>query len=99
MKIIEKMIERLNEEVDGAEDYAEIYIENKARGNHSRANRFKEMALDELKHASYLREMDIADLNDISRIHTLSESDQELWGRGHRLASERIAIVKQMLDT
>ena len=55
MKILDHMIEDLEEEVDGAREYAEKYIECKAKGNTARATKYKEMAMDELKHAGYIR--------------------------------------------
>ena len=47
MKHIEKMIESIDEELDGAAEYAECYIKSKSRGHSSRAAKYKSMAEDE----------------------------------------------------
>jgi hypothetical protein len=51
MKMLEKFMDHISGELEGAMEYAEKYIENKAKGNTMRANVFKEMAGDELRHA------------------------------------------------
>lgn len=98
MKIIEKMLEQLMEEVEGAKEYAEKYIECKARGNMVRANRYKEMAGDELKHAGYLRDFDVADLDELKKVYTMSDEEESEWEHGHRRINEQMAIVKNILS-
>lgn len=98
MKMIDKMLKHLEEEVEGAKDYAEKYIECKAREHMNRANKYKEMATDELKHAGYLRDMDIADIEELKNVYTMSEAEEEAWEHGHKRLNEQMAIVKQMLS-
>lgn len=98
MKIIDKMLHHLKEEVEGAMDYAEKYIECKARGNVNRANKYKEMAFDELNHASNLREMDLMDIAELKKVYTMSEEEEEKWEHGHKHLTEQMAIVKHMLS-
>lgn len=98
MKIIEKMIDCLHEEVEGAMEYAEKYIENKARNNINRANKYKEMATDELKHAGYLREMDIMDIDEMKKVYTLTEEEETAWEHGHKHINEKMAMVHHMLS-
>ena len=97
MKIIEEMIEELEEEVEGATEYAERYIESRARGDMSRANRFKEMASDELKHASYLHEWAVAEIQEISKVFVAPVEMQEKWDKAHKEYVERVAWIRQML--
>ena len=47
MRAIKKYVEAIEEEIEGAKDYAEKYVEAKAKGDIGRANRYKEMAGDE----------------------------------------------------
>ena len=98
MKIIENMISHLEEEVDGAEEYAEKFIEAKARGNMARANKYKEMANDELKHAGYLHDMFVSDVEEINHVYKMTESESETWERGHKRITEKMAMVKQILS-
>lgn len=98
MKIIHKMLHHLEEEVEGAKEYAEKYIENKATNNMSRAAKFKEMAMDELKHASNLREFDMEDVGEIKKVYAMSDEENTAWEHGQKHLSEQMALVKHMLE-
>lgn len=98
MKIIDKFIEHLQDETDGAMEYCEKYIENKAIGNTSRAAKYKEMASDELKHAEYIENFAHSDLADIERVYTVPEEDKEEWKHFVRKMNEKIAQIKIMLN-
>jgi hypothetical protein len=97
MKSIKKYVEQLEEELEGAQDYAEKYVECKAKGNISRANRYKEMATDELKHCGYIHEMAVQEIEEIKRVYTAPSEMQEKWEKAHKLYVERASWVKQML--
>jgi hypothetical protein len=98
MKILDEMLEHLEEEVEGAREYAEKYIECKARGNVARANRYKEMAQDELKHATMLREMDVADVSELKRVYSITEEEQNAWDHGHKHLTDEMAMVMHILS-
>lgn len=98
MKMLDKMMDELHEEVEGARCYAEKYIENKARGNTPRANKFKEMASDELKHAGYLREMAVTDEEGIKRVYNLTENEVEAWEHAHKKINDEMAMVQHLLS-
>jgi hypothetical protein len=98
MRLIDKMLEQLEEEVEGARDYAEKYVEFKARGNMSRANRYKEMAHDELKHATFLKEMDIADIDELKKVYPMTDEEQSLWEHGHKHMNDQMAMVMHVLS-
>lgn len=98
MRLIDKMLEQLEDEVEGARDYAEKYVECKARGNMSRANRYKEMAHDELKHATFLKEMDIADIDELKKVYPMTDEEQSLWEHGHKHVNDQMAMVMHVLS-
>lgn len=98
MKLLDKMLEHLEEEIDGAREYAEKYIECKARGNVSRANRYKEMASDELKHATFLKEMDAADLSELERTYHMTEEEQSTWDHWQKRLTDQMALVMHILS-
>lgn len=98
MRLVDNMLEALEEEVEGAKEYAEKYIENHARGNMTRANRYKEMVADELKHANFLREMDIADIDELKKVYVMTEDEEMSWQHGLKHISEQIAMIKHMLS-
>lgn len=97
MKIIKDLVERISEEIEDAKHYAEKYVECKAKGNTSHANRFKEMANDELKHATYIHEFAVQEINGIKNVYTAPVDMQEKWNKAHAEFVEKVAWVKQML--
>ena len=98
MKIIEKILDHLEEEVEGAREYAEKYIECKARGNMMRANRYKEMAHDELKHANFLKEMDMTDIDDLKKVYTMTDEEEHHWEHGMKHLTDQMAMVMHILS-
>ena len=97
MKIIDDMIGRIDEEIDGAREYAEMYIQSKSKGEHTRASKYKDMAGDELRHASYLCEFATTDVDYIKKVYSLTVDDDIKWERAHKRFHERMAMVRQML--
>lgn len=45
------------------------------------ANRYKEMANDELKHAGYLHDKAVQDIEEISKVYKPTEEMEEKWGK------------------
>ena len=97
MKSIKKYVELLDKEIEGAKDYAEKYVECKAKGNMHRANRFKEMAEDELKHSAYIHEMAVQEIEELKKVYTPPIEMQKKWDEAHKEYVERVAWIKQML--
>ena len=95
--MIEKMIEHIEEELEGAKEYAEKYIENKAKGNTMRSSAFKEMANDELRHAERIHEFASRDMEDIMNVYSVSDEDMEKWEHFHKRYAHCVALVKHML--
>lgn len=88
----------LDEEIEGAKDYAEKYVECKVKGHSTRANKFKEMAHDELKHCGYIHEMAVQDIEELRKLYTPPAEMQETWDKSHKLYVEKVAWIRQMLD-
>lgn len=97
MTKIKKLAENIKEELCGAKDYAEKYVECKAKGDMAWANRYKEMANDELKHAGYLHDKAIQDIEEISKVYQPTEEMEERWEKSHKEFVEHTAWIKQML--
>lgn len=98
MKIIDRYIDHMCEEVEGAMDYAEKYIEYKAKGEMSKASRFREMANDEIGHGNSIRDMAIDDIKKISEVTQLPAAEEEKWDAALKRYSEKTALVKVMLS-
>ena len=98
MKKIKDLADGIKEEVCDAKAYAEKYVEEKVNGNTSIATKYKEMANDELKHAGYLHEFVMAEINKIkSSGIQYPPSMEERWQAVHTEYVDKAAWVKQML--
>lgn len=97
MTKIKKLAEHIEEELCGAKDYAEKYVECKAKGDTQWANRYKEMATDELKHANYIHEKAMQEIVTLEKIYKPTSEMQEKWDKCHAEFVEKTAWIKQML--
>jgi hypothetical protein len=97
MKLVKNYIEHLCEEVEGAKDYAEKYIECRAKGESTRASKYREMASDELSHAASVRDMAYQDIKRISEMMVIPMDIEDEWDKAAKHCEEQIALVKQML--
>ena len=97
MRSIKKYVEAIEEELEGAKDYAEKAVEAKAKGDMEKASRYKEMANDELKHMSYLHSWAVAEIEAISKVFKPPVDMQEKWDKAHAKYVEEAAWIKQML--
>lgn len=98
MTHIKKFVEAIDEEIEDAKEYAEKYVEFRVKEDIPKANKYKEMANDELKHATYLHDMATKEIQDLSRIYTPPVDMQEEWDKSHKEYVERVAWIKQMLE-
>lgn len=98
MKVIKDMVEHINDEICGAKDYAEKYVEAKAEGNSMWANRYKEMAQDELKHAMYMHELAVTKIDQIRQVYEPSADMEEKWDKAHKEYVEKVAWIKTMMN-
>ena len=98
MKKIKWYVDSIDEEIEDAKKYAEFYVENKAMGEMTKANHFKEMSNDELRHATLLHEMAVAEIEKLNKVFVAPVSMQERWNVAHKEYVERAAWVKQMLS-
>lgn len=94
MKMIKKLVNAINEELESAEEYAENYIEDKANG---RDSNFKEMAMDELRHADYIHSIAVEKINNLNGIITPPLEMQQKWDEKHAHYIEKVAEIKRIL--
>lgn len=98
MKKIKKYVDEILEEVCGAENYAEMYVEYMAEDMDDRAMKYKEMAEDELKHAEWLHKMAADEIQKISRVFSAPMAMKEKWDKAHDTYVEKMDWVKSMLN-
>lgn len=98
MKRIKDLADHIKEEICGAKEYAEKYVDEKVHGNSSAATKYKEMANDELKHAGYLHEFVVIEIDKIKSSGIVYPPEmEENWKRVHSEYVDKAAWVKQML--
>jgi ferritin len=98
MKIIEKLIDHITDEIEGAEEYAEKSIECRARGHNTRATKYKEMAHDELRHAEEIYTFAEEDIEAIRRAHPLTVDEEELWAHFKKRMHEHVSRIKNYIN-
>jgi vacuolar-type H+-ATPase subunit D/Vma8 len=98
MRSIKAYVDHIEEELEGAKDYAEKYVEAKAKGNMNMANKYKEMATDELRHAGYVHEFAVNEIENISKVYTPPIEMQKKWEESHKEYVEKAAWIRQMLS-
>lgn len=98
MRVIKELVDRIKEELEDAMNYADSYVECKAAGNMMRANQYREMSHDELKHAGYIHAWAVAKVEEVQRVYSPPEEMLEKWKAAHRRYTDEVARVKIMLE-
>ena len=98
MKAIKEMVEHIDEEIEGAKEYAQKYIEEKAKGS-PRASAYKQMAHDELSHAERIHEFAVQDIEKIMAVAPPSVEMEEKWKHEHKRYVEEAAKIRMILNT
>ena len=97
MTKIKKLADEMKEELCSAKEYAEEYLSFKAEENTAWANRYKEMANDELKHANYIHERAVTEIEELREVYTPPQKMLDKWEKDHNKYIEKAAWIKQML--
>jgi hypothetical protein len=97
MTKIKKLADEIMDELNSAKEYAEDYLTFKAKDNIAWANRYKEMATDELKHADYIHERAVEEIEELRRVYTPPQEMLEKWDSDHKRYIEQAAWIRQML--
>ena len=97
MTKIKKLADEIMDELDSAKEYAEDYLTYKAKNNIPWANRYKEMAQDEIKHAGYIHDRVVEEIEELRKVYTPPEEMMEKWDSDHKKYIEKAAWIRQML--
>ena len=98
MERIKKLADEIKDELCSAKEYAEEYLTFKAKDNQNWANRYKEMSQDELKHADYIHERVIGEIEELQKVYTPPEEMMAKWEKDHKQYIEKAAWIRQMLS-
>ena len=93
MRFIEEMAERMDDELDGAEEYAEKALHYK-ESHQTLAKHMHDMAMDELRHASYFCDAAM----EYVKAHPEQPEFKDVWAFVKRHADKEIDEVNSMLD-
>lgn len=97
MKKIKEYVDYIDDEIEGAKEYAEKYIEFKARGITNWATSFKDMASQELNHATTIHDIAVKEIEDLKKVFVVPKEMQDVWDEEHKNYVEKVAWIKQML--
>lgn len=97
MKKIKNLVDWINDELCGAQQYAEKYVEHKAKGTQW-AGKFRAMAEDELKHAEVIHAYTMEEIKMIEQVFKAPAEMQEAWEKSHVHYVDKAAWIKQMLN-
>ena len=98
MKKIKKYVERIEDEVCGAKEYAENALEAKAVGDNDRYAKYRAMAQDELNHAMTIHSFAAQDIEKLKAVYpTIPQDMMDKWEHAHNEYVEKAAWVKQMI--
>lgn len=98
MKIIKKLVHKIDDELCGAMEYAEKYLEYLSEGDSSLASKFKEMASDELNHAMVIHDIAVKKIENLSKVVKPSEEMKQKWDMCHKDYIEKVSWIKSMLN-
>lgn len=97
MKIIKKMVDRIDDEIESAQNYAEKYLELKAADDPD-SSKYKDMANDEIRHATFIHDIAVKKIDLLRNVYTPPFNMEKKWEESHKLYVERVAWIKQMLQ-
>lgn len=97
MKRIGELVHLIDDELEGAEVYAEKYVEMKADGN-AWSNKFREMAMDEMKHANNIHELAMQEIDKLNKVFKPRADMQNKWNESHTAYVEKSNWINEMLN-
>lgn len=98
MLTIKEYGDNLTEEIDGAVKYAELYICCKINGDTTNATKYKEMANDEMKHASFFDTQGDSLVTVIKKNISDPEMFLDDWEWAKSQYAKNLAYVKRLLE-
>ncbi len=98
MTRIKNLVENIDEELCDAKKYAEMYVDFKAKNNMAWANKFKQLAQDELNHSMVMHDYTVQEIEELRKVYTPPQDMLDKWEKDHKKYVEKSAWIKQMLQ-
>lgn len=97
MRKIQEYVDRIDEEIHDAKDYAESYVYYKAAGATDKAKIYHDMSADELKHATYIHDIAVKEIEMLNKVYKPTEEMEKVWTTSHIQYVDKVAWIKTML--
>jgi len=98
MRKILEYLDKVDDELCDAKNYAESYLQFRVEGDQEWADKFKAMSEEELNHALSIQELSVQRINKIKSVYTPPTEIEETWHKSHARYLEEVAWIKQMLS-
>lgn len=98
MRLVLDYLDRMENELEDAKEFAESFLQYKAENKIDLAEKYKEMSEDELKHASYIRDISIKKFDELKSCYIPPVKLEEIWSKKQIKFIEDTAWIKQMLS-
>ena len=98
MRLIAKLVDNIDEELESAQEYAERYIYEKSRGNSSLAGRYRDMAAQELEHALVIHNQAVEEIDRIKEVYKAPAEMEKKWEESHKEYVDKMARIKTMIQ-
>ena len=97
MKKIQDLVDKIDDELKGAQEYAEEAIIYKAKGNNQWSSKYRTMAEQELNHAITIHDRAIEEIEQIKTVYEAPAEMEKKWEECHKLYVDKAARIRVML--
>lgn len=97
MKKIKKYVSMIKDEIESAECYAEKYIEAKAMGETTNAEKYKTFAQQEIDHGMFIHQIASDFIEKVSKVITPPADMKEKWEEAHIEYVSKVDGIKAMI--
>ena len=97
MKKIKKYVAMIKDEIKSAEHYAEKYIEAKAMGETTNAEKYKTFAQQEIDHGMFIHQIAEDFITKVSKVVTPPAEMKTMWEEAHLECIDKVDKIKAML--
>ena len=96
--MIKRLVNRIDDELHGAESYAEKMIESAASGDDKNSDMFKHMAEDEMRHATQLHQYAVTKIENLRKIYTPPQDMLDKWETSHNDYVSRSNAIRAIIS-
>lgn len=97
MKMIQKIVDNIDAELESAEQYAEEYIYEKSKESSEDAGRYRSYSQQELEHATFLHTKAVKMIEELKKVYTPSQEMLDKWNKEHGKYTDKVARINMML--